>query len=754
MKQSNQFLNDMLDMDHPQAVNDIIHVAGGPTEVHARNGQIEIQIPFHALQKGCKVQFDNAVQPQVATLIARAYGDSVIRLTLRAGAMITGDDSPMLAFHRTLKPASLAVIETATGWKVVDGRRKTRLLIARSTSQLQPAAPLAPPPACDITVLPDGRTAVPFNTTDRFFPMCVESFSMAYVTRDGRPDRCAFSLTAAPGEHFCGTGERFAQMDLAGRTLTLENSDGLGVNNRRCYKNIPFYLSSRPYGLFLHTHVHTRLSLADISTRAAQAVVEDQGLDLFFIGGGSPERILFNYRRITGFPPELPAWSYGVWMSRMSYSSADEVREVARKMREQRFPLDVLHLDVGWFEKEWECDWEFSRSKFPDPAGLMRDLRKQGIRISLWQLPHVGKTTKLYCDAVARKFALQSELGGRISDSIFSGLEYVATIDFTNPDAVIWYKALLARLLRLGAAAIKCDFGEHIHMDLNYHSMAAKHLHNLFPLLYQQAAFDTVREITGDGIIWARSGWAGAQRYPLHWGGDSAGSWDGMAGTLRGGLHLGLSGFAFWSHDIPGFHGVPDFMQTKPGGALYLRWTQFGVLSSHMRYHGAQAREPYAYPEVADAVRHWWNLRYALIPYLLEESRKSVRGGMPLLRSMMLHYPDDPNCWRIDDQFLCGSALLAAPVMNDAGIRDVYLPDGEWVDFWTGKTIKGPVWLKNLHTPLSRMPIYAVKGAKIKVYPEPVNCTDEMNLKRCATIHFDKRYRGLSRSILGEFIRL
>ncbi len=416
-----------------------------------------------------------------------------------------------------------------------------------------------------------------------------------------------YSLHAQPNEKFVGTGERFASMNLAGKTFVLENTDGLGVNSRRAYKNIPpFYLSSKGYGLLIMTSGHVRLSLADISTRAAQAVVEDDYLDLFFIGGGTIEQIVKNYRMITGFPSDVPYWSYGTWMSKMSYFSADETRAVVKRMRDGKFPCDVIHIDTGWFEKDWKCEWEFSKSRFPEVGSYLKEMGKQGIKISLWQLPCIAKDTKYYEFAQRNRYVAPKsehvELG-----SNFSEIEFDGNIDFSNPEAVSWYQGVLADLLEQGGVAvIKTDFGEVIEEHADYHSGSYRTLHNLYALLYQRAVYEISKKIKGPehALIWARAGWIGCQRYPVHWSGDCACSWDGMAGSLRGGgLHLGLSGFAFWSHDVPGFQGVPSFMNSRPSNDLYIRWTQLGVFSSHLRYHGTTDREPYEYPEVADIAR-------------------------------------------------------------------------------------------------------------------------------------------------------
>jgi alpha-D-xyloside xylohydrolase len=279
-------------------------------------------------------------------------------------------------------------------------------------------------------------------------------------------------------------------------------------------------------------------------------------------------------------------------------------------------------------------------------------------------------------------------------------------------------------------------------------------LHNLYTLLYQKAAFEITEKVTGKGLIWARSGWVGNQRYPVHWGGDSACTWDGMAGTLRGGLHLGLSGYAFWGHDIAGFHGLPNFMNSWPSNELYMRWTQFGVFSSHIRYHGTSPREPYEYPAIADFVRQWWNLRYALIPYLVEQGRQMVNSGLPMLQALIFHHEDDPMCWHIDDQYYFGNAFLVAPIMNDVGVRDVYLPAGKWVDFWTGEVLEGNCWLKGIKMSLEHMPIYAKFGAKVPVYPYSVQCTDEMDLTKAVKVVFDNQYQGFRNSILGTVVSL
>jgi alpha-D-xyloside xylohydrolase len=384
----------------------------------------------------------------------------------------------------------------------------------------------------------------------------------------------------------------------------------------------------------------------------------------------------------------------------------------------------------------------------------MRDMRADGFRITLWQTPEIGKGNNLLKLAREKRYLAPPKADRERAERSMALQDISGQIDFSNPEAVTWYQGMLARLLEMGASAIKTDFGENVDPNGDYYGLPASKLHNLYPLLYQRAAYEVTERVTGEGLIWARSSWAGCQRYPVHWGGDAASSWDGLAGSIRGGLHLGLSGFAFWSHDVPGFHGVPDFMNSWPSDDLYVRWTQVGTFTSHMRYHGASPREPYEYPAVADLVREWWKLRYALIPYLVEQGQRATETGLPMLRALVFHHPDDPTCWQIDDQYYLGDAFLVAPVMNARGVRDIYLPSGEWVDLWSGECLDGARWLIGVEVPLARMPVYVRAGSAVRVYPRAVQCTDEMDLAQSTALVFDEGYAGLGASVLGTLVDL
>ena len=598
-----------------------------------------------------------------------------------------------------------------------------------------------------------------------------------------RAERATISFRCEAGECFAGTGERFRKMDLSGQTFQLKNQDGQGVNNRRCYKNIPFFLSSRMYGVFYHTSDYCKLSLADHSTRSVQFLCDRATLDVFLIGGESPETILRGYRSLTGFPQMPPLWSFGIWMSRMTYFSADEVEAICQRLRREQYPCDVIHLDTGWFRTDWLCEWRFNPERFPDPKGFIQRLKADGFKVSLWQLPYVAQGAEQLeaakahgyisappvatrrttgnntpADGGATEASTRFEQGDEGSSSNFSALDYAGTIDFTNPAATRWYKdELLRPLLEMGVKCIKTDFGENIHMDHCYHGMTPERLNNIYSLLYQRAAYEVTRDVTGAGIVWARSAWAGCQRYPLHWGGDSESSWAGMAGSLKGGLHFGLSGFAFWSHDVPGFHSVPDFMNSPLDPEVYVRWTQFGVFSSHIRYHGTCKREPWHYPTIAPIVKRWWQLRYQLLPYIVRQSELCCRSGWPMVRALLMHYPHDRQVWHIDDEYFFGADFLVCPVMSSGrpapdgtgyapAQRDIYLPEGPWVNFFTGERLQGGRWYYHVDVPLDQMPVFVRPGAEIPLYPDAVASTDDYDPSRTVVLSITPDYQGLPSS--------
>jgi alpha-D-xyloside xylohydrolase len=744
MKQTNYQLYDFLDFNPELPGQEHLWKACTPTSIQQKGTDVVVFIPFQKQKSGNDISPDLIVSQRIYELNLRAYGEKILRVAISFESEPM-PDSEMLEFHSDLKINPLSFQKTENEWIVVDSKGIKKAVFNFNKSEIDYWSDLLPPPneTLEATFYPDGEKAIKISSYDQFFPARHDAHALAFVEKENETNRATLSFHAQPDEIFSGTGERFAKMDLAGKTFQLKNQDGQGVNNRRTYKNIPFYLSNQLYGCFLHTSAFSKFSLADHSSRSVQILSEEPKLDLFLFGGNSVEEILFAYRQITGFPTMLPLWSFGIWMSRMTYFSAEEVEGICKRLRDEDFPCDVIHLDTGWFKTDWLCEWKFNPERFPDPHKFISNLRKDGFKVSLWQMPYVAEAAEQLQEAVANNYISKQKEAKQQGGSNFSALDYAGTIDFTYPKAVHWYKGLLKNLLEMGVVCIKTDFGEDIHLDADYQAMKPELLNNLYALLYQKAAFEITKEVTGEGIIWARAGWAGCQRYPLHWGGDAACSWDGMASSLKGGLHLGLSGFAFWSHDVPGFHGVPNFMNSVVPDDLYVRWTQFGVFSSHIRYHGTSKREPYEYPEISGIVKKWWKLRYALIPYILEQGELATKTGMPVLQALVFHHPNDKMCWHIDNQYYFGKDILVAPIMNSENKRDVYLPDGEWVNLFTGELCKGERWLKDFESPLDEMPVWVKKNAQIPFYPERVNSTDDMDFGKVISVIMDDSFKGI-----------
>lgn len=733
MQRTNYYLFDWLDFDRELKRDESLWKAYTSVDIKDEDGDIIISIPYQKQVLQEDMLADTSVSQRVVPFRLRAYGDKIVRVfTSMVGDEIT-ETSYMLDIDKKLVRTKLSFSFTDNVYIITDEAGKTRATINLKPyntewwSDLQPA----PQPTIHLTIYPDGNIEKGIELSDdHFSPPRYDALPIAFCMTEGKEDRATMSFKCDADECFVGTGERFRKMDLSGQTFFLKNQDGQGVNNRRAYKNIPFYMSSRMYGVFYHTSDYCRLSLADHSTRSIQFRNDRATLDAFIIGGENPERILYGYRQLTGFPPMLPLWSFGIWMSRMTYFSADEVQEICDRLRKEQYPCDVIHLDTGWFRTDWLCEWMFNPERFPDPQGFIKRLADDGYKVTLWQLPYVAKGAAQIEEARKCKYIGPLLKEQASEGSNFSTLDYAGTIDFTYDKATEWYKGLLRELLEMGVKCIKTDFGENIHMDATYHSMTPEQLNNIYSLLYQKAAYEVTKDVTGDGIVWARAAWAGCQRYPLHWGGDSESSWAGLAGSLKGGLHFGLSGFAFWSHDVPGFHSEPDFMNSVIDPKVYVRWTQFGVFTSHMRYHGSHKREPWYYPSVSEIVKKWWKLRYRLLPYIVEESVVATTTGYPVIQAMLMHHPNDKTCWHIDDQYYFGRSFMVAPVMNSNDRRDIYLPEGEWVNFFTKERFTGPVWLRNVHVPLDEMPVFCRPDTKISVYDYDVNSTDDMDLTK------------------------
>ena len=483
----------------------------------------------------------------------------------------------------------------------------------------------------------------------------------------------------SPGERIYGCGESFTSLNKVGQKVHLSVTDPQGPETDGMYKPVPFYFSNRGYGIFMHTAAPVTADFGASYIGAQRLFMADEQIDLF-VFFGSPKDILNEYTDITGKSPMLPLWSFGTWMSRITYFSQDEGLEIARQLRQHKIPADVIHFDTGWFGVDWQCDYEFAKDRFKDPVKMLQQLSKDGFHTCLWQLPYFTPKNRFFPEIIERGLHVQNATGGMpVEDAI---------LDFTNPETVDWYQQKIAGLMRQGVSTIKCDFGEAAPYNGIYHNRrGGLYEHNLYPLRYNKALFEAIeREHPGEGLIWARSAWAGSQRYALHWGGDAATNNIGMMGDLRGGLSFGLSGFSFWSHDMGGF-------VTASPEDIYRRWLPFGFLSSHTRAHGAPPTEPWLISEsFTQAFRECAEMKYKLMPYVYAQAKDCSERGLPMVRALLVEFPEDPGAWLVEDQYMFGSQILVAPLMESGHGRMVYLPsqsgDGgssKWIDYQTRK---------------------------------------------------------------------
>ena len=526
----------------------------------------------------------------------------------------------------------------------------------------------------------------------------------------------AFSLR--PGECIYGLGERFDAVNRIGRKTDFVNHDAIGTSNTRTYINVPFFWSSSGWGCFLNSLARTEFDVGVSEQGTLGFGVEETWMDYFIIGGPEPKDILARYTQdLTGCAPILPVWTFGLWLSRNSYQSWEVVDEIIDKCQSLSIPLDDIHLDTFWFKTNWNPDYIFDDKRFKDPETRMDSYKKAGVHVSLWSYNCAPPRDDnlVYREGLKGGFFATN---GSDSKDLFkypNGTRGTwtddAVIDFSNPGAVEWYTAKMKHLISQGASAIKTDFGDCVPPSAHYQRIAGPRFQNQYSLSYTSCVYNAIKSVDSEAVIWARPGTAGSQRYPIHWGGDSQCSWSGLQGTLKSSLSIGLSGFSYHSHDIGGFIG-------KPSPELYIRWAQFGLLSSHSRAHGAgdeNGREPWFYGEEAvEIFRKFAQLKYRLLPYIVEQARQGVERGLPLVRAMVLEFPHDRSCWHCEEQYMFGEALLVAPILQsaeDSNIKNVYLPKGVWYDFWTKEKRQSTgEWIVVLDPPLDKIPIWVRSG--------------------------------------------
>ena len=538
----------------------------------------------------------------------------------------------------------------------------------------------------------------------------------AYMEVAGDQPYILDKLTLSVGELVYGLGERFTSFVKNGQVVDIWNQDG-GTCSNQAYKNIPFYLTNRGYGVLVNHTGRVSFEVATERTSRVQFSVPGESIEYFVIDGPNPKEVLDKYTQMTGRPALPPAWSFGLWLSTSFTTDYDEetVNTFIQGMEDRGIPLTVFHYDCYWMRGFRWCDFEWDPKVFPEPEGMLKRLHDRGLKVCAWINPYIAQASSLFAVGKEKGYFLKRPNGDVWQWDMWQ--PGMAIVDFTNPDAKKWYQGLLSNLLSQGVDALKTDFGERIPTDAVYHDGSDPvMMHNLYTQQYNQAVFELLEEKRGKGeaVLFARSATVGGQKYPVHWGGDCWSDFEAMAESLRCGLSLCLSGFGYWSHDIGGFEGLPP-------ADLYKRWVAFGLLSSHSRLHGSTSyRVPWVYDDEAVGVlRFFARLKHRLMPYLWSKAIEAHQTGTPMMRAMHLEFPDDPACDTLDRQYMLGDALLVAPVFTFDGTVDYYVPAGTWTSLLTGETIEGGRWVRETHG-TSSLPLLARHGFNI-----PVALTDD-----------------------------
>ena len=499
------------------------------------------------------------------------------------------------------------------------------------------------------------------------------------------------SLGLSVGELIYGLGERFTPFVKNGQTVDLWNEDG-GTSSELSYKNIPFFVSNRGYGVFVNHPEKVSFEIGSHRVERVQFSVPGEELDYYIINGPTIREVLEHYTGLTGKPPIPPAWTFGLWLSTSFVTDYDEntVNSFVDGMFKREIPLNVFHFDCFWMKEYHWCDFLWDTKVFPDPEGMLKRLKAKGLKICVWINSYIGQESYLFDEGVKGGYFIKNPNGDVWQWDMWQA--GMAIVDFTNPKACEWYASKLEALLDMGVDCFKTDFGERIPTNAVYYDGSDPiKMHNYYSYLYNKTVYDLLKRKRGveDAVLFARSATVGGQKFPVHWGGDCNATYESMAESLRGGLSLTMSGFGFWSHDIGGFENTasPD---------VYKRWCAFGLLSTHSRLHGSYSyRVPWNYDEEAvDVLRFFTKLKVSLMPYLFRNAVDTSKTGIPSMRSMIMEFTKDPVCGYLDRQYMLGDSLLVAPVFDKDGLVEYYLPEGNWTDYFTGEVKAGCHWYR------------------------------------------------------------
>ncbi len=560
----------------------------------------------------------------------------------------------------------------------------------------------------------------------------------AGMAKDGEAVSCAKQLSAE--EHFFGFGERMDFLDRKSKKVKLNVGRGTGLPHavgaynilEANYCPVPFFMSTQGYGIFLHNSFATEWDMGSSRNDQYSFKAADGELDYYFIYGPTFPSILSDYTSLTGRAPLVPKFALGLHAGTYSggtwgheaQTSDNYVIQLAKKFREMGIPVDLLWLDSTWriFGKNGgkgatSFEW---RETFKNPKGMFDSLYAMNYKmVGLHLRPRFDNGNKLnLLDQARAKGLVYPEPGNKG--------EFVNFFDQKSVDW--WWENGVMKVASQGAKFLKTDEGSAFGGLANESDKtgptdkAAEKLHNVFPVAYAKAPYEKFQDFNKiRGLNQTREGYSGIQRYPFIFAGDWPSEWQYFAPVIKAGINIGLSGVGYWSHCMGGFEHVAD-------PELYNRWVQFGMFSPIALVFGMEHpnyKEPWSYgPEALANFKKYDILRYRLMPYIYSNAYNLNQTGMPLMRALVLEYQNDNNVYEIGDQYLFGNNLMVCPVTTKgAQTRSVYLPEGTWYDYWTGKKYTGKQYI-HVVTPPDTIPVFAKGGAIIPMQPD-MKYTDE-----------------------------